>query len=102
MDASRLFGWVLVRHLFGVRSHVQAAKPVPPLFCQRPLLVLGFVNAPYWFETMAFFRRRDVAQAFRDNQQLQQFVLNDVTAIGTVLGTGSYGSVEEVSQSAKI
>ena len=41
-------------------------------------------------------RRRGVAQAFRNNQQLQQFVLTDVTATEKVLGTGSYGSVVEV------
>ena len=41
-------------------------------------------------------RRRGVAQAFRSNQQLQQFVLTDVTATEKVLGTGSYGSVVEV------
>ena len=46
---------------------------------------------------MSLFRRRDVAQAFRKNHQLQQFILTDVTPTGTVLGTGSYGSVEEVS-----
>ena len=45
---------------------------------------------------MAWFRRRNVAQAFRNNTQLQQFVLTDVTPTGRVLGTGSYGSVEEV------
>ena len=41
-------------------------------------------------------RRRGVDQAFRNNQQLQQFVLTDVTATEKVLGTGSYGSVVEV------
>ena len=46
---------------------------------------------------MALFRRSGVAQAFRDNRQLQQFVLIGVTPTGRVLGTGSYGSVEEVS-----
>ena len=40
--------------------------------------------------------RQGVAQAFRNNQQLQQFVLTDVTATEEVLGTGSYGSVVEV------
>ena len=45
---------------------------------------------------MAWFSRRNVAQAFRNNPQLQQFVLSDVTPTGRVLGTGSYGSVEEV------
>ena len=52
---------------------------------------------------MAFFRRHavniDVGQAFRDNRQLQQFVLTDVTPTGRKLGTGSFGSVEEVSPS---
>ena len=47
---------------------------------------------------MAFFRRRDVGQAFRNNRQLQQFVLTDVTPTGRILGTGSFGSVEEVKQ----
>ena len=37
-----------------------------------------------------------MAQAFRNNPQLQQFFLTDVTPTGRVLGTGSYGSVEEV------
>ena len=49
---------------------------------------------------MAFFRRRDVnvdlGQAFRNNRQLQQFVLTDVTPTGRILGTGSFGTVEEV------
>ncbi len=45
---------------------------------------------------MALFGRRDVAQAFRNNRQLQQFILTGVTPTGTVLGTGSYGAVEEV------
>ena len=40
----------------------------------------------------------DVGQAFRNDPQLLQFVLNDVTPTGRVLGTGSYGTVEEVSQ----
>ena len=52
---------------------------------------------------MAFFRRRganiDIGQAFRDNRELQQFVLTDVTPTGRKLGTGSFGSVEEVSPS---
>ena len=34
-------------------------------------------------------RRQSVVQAFRNNQQLQQFVLTDVTATEKVLGTGS-------------
>ena len=46
---------------------------------------------------MAFLGAQEgVAQAFRNNCQLQQFVLTDVTPTGRVLGTGSYGSVEEV------
>ena len=47
--------------------------------------------------TMALFRKPGVAQAFSNNCQLQQFVLTGVTRTGRVLGTGSYGSVEEVS-----
>ena len=50
---------------------------------------------------MALFRRPavnvDVGQVFRDNRQLQQFVLTGVTPTGRKLGTGSFGSVEEVS-----
>lgn len=38
-----------------------------------------------------------MAFGVKDNQQLQQYVLTDVTPTGRVLGTGSYGSVEEVS-----
>ena len=49
---------------------------------------------------MAFFRRGGIAGAFRNNSQLQQFVLPGVTPTGRLLGTGSYGSVEEVSLSA--
>ena len=48
-------------------------------------------------EIMAFFRSGDIGRAFRNNHQLQQFVLPGVTPTGKVLGTGSYGSVEEVS-----
>ena len=43
---------------------------------------------------MALFKT--YAQTFRDSPQLQQYVLADVTPTGKVLGTGSYGSVEEV------
>ena len=48
---------------------------------------------------MAF---RVAAQAFRNNCQLQQFVLTDVIPTGRVLGTGSYGSVEEVSLATSV
>ena len=49
---------------------------------------------------MAFWRRgRDVAQTFRNNSNLQQFMLTDVTSTDRILGTGSYGSVVEVSKS---
>ena len=37
-----------------------------------------------------------MGQAFRNNRELQQFVLTDVTPTGRILGTGSFGSVEEV------
>ena len=33
---------------------------------------------------------------FKRSRQLQQFVLTDVIPTGRLLGTGSYGSVEEV------
>ena len=46
---------------------------------------------------MAFLRRHGIDQAFRNNRELQQFVLTDVTPTGRILGTGSFGSVEEVS-----
>ena len=39
--------------------------------------------------------RSDIRRSFRES--LQQFILTDVTPLGNVLGTGSYGSVEEVS-----
>ena len=38
-----------------------------------------------------------MGQAFRNNRQLQQFVLTGVTPTGRILGTGSFGSVEEVN-----
>ena len=37
-----------------------------------------------------------MGQAFRNNRELQQFVLTDVIPTGRILGTGSFGSVEEV------
>ena len=46
---------------------------------------------------MAFFRRQNLGQAFRNSQQLQQFVLPNVARTGRILGTGSFGTVEEVS-----
>ena len=46
--------------------------------------------------TFLMISRDDVGQAFRDNRELQQFVLTDVTPTGRILGTGSFGSVEEV------
>ena len=44
-------------------------------------------------------RRRggDLGRAFRNDHQLQQYVLTDVTPTGKLLGNGAYGSVEEVS-----
>ena len=46
---------------------------------------------------MALFRRAGrFGNSFRNNQDLQKFVLTDVTPTGTSLGRGSYGSVEEV------
>ena len=40
-----------------------------------------------------------MAKAFRKNRHLQQFILTDVTSTDRILGTGSYGSVVEVSKS---
>lgn len=37
--------------------------------------------------------------AFENNQYLQPFILPDVTPTGKILGTGSFGSVEEVCPS---
>ena len=47
---------------------------------------------------LAIMTFHNVAQAFRRNSQLQQFILTDVSPTGNILGTGSFGSVEEVSQ----
>ena len=47
-------------------------------------------------DTPPFFLEMDEFEAFRDNRELQKFVLTDVTPTGRVLGTGSYGAVEEV------
>ena len=47
---------------------------------------------------MAFSMRPDVEKAFKSDDQLLPFLLSDVTPTGKILGTGSYGSVEEVSQ----
>ena len=40
---------------------------------------------------------RDVDQAFKNDRQLQQFVLTGITPTGRILGIGSYGSVEVAS-----
>ena len=45
---------------------------------------------------MAFFKKRE-GQAFSKDKELQPFILNGVTPTGTILGTGSFGSVEEVN-----
>ena len=41
----------------------------------------------------------ELSRAFRNDRQIQQFILTDVTRDSTcaILGAGSYGSVEEVS-----
>lgn len=49
---------------------------------------------------MEFFRT-NINKAFRDNQELQKFVLPDVTTSGKSLGTGSFGTVEEVRSDAR-
>ena len=38
-----------------------------------------------------------MAEAFGKNTQLQQFILTGVVTTGNVLGTGFFGSVEDVS-----
>ena len=43
-----------------------------------------------------------MGQAFRNNRELQQFVLTDVTPTGRILGTGSFGSVEEVNKTVTV
>ena len=55
------------------------------------------INKTRIIETMAYVKRLDVGQAFRKNTELLQFILTDVTPTGRILGTGSFGSVEEVS-----
>ena len=45
---------------------------------------------------MALLRTQSIARHFKNNKDLQQFVLTDVTPTGRILGTGSFGSVEEV------
>ena len=37
-----------------------------------------------------------ILQAFRNNHELQRFVLSEVETTGVKLGEGSYGSVEEL------
>ncbi len=51
---------------------------------------------------MALRRKYDIGQAFMDDPDLRKFILNDVTPTGRVLGTGSYGLVEEVSHLASL
>jgi hypothetical protein len=46
---------------------------------------------------MAYMQENNVTQAFRNNKELNQFVLSDIVSTGRVLGNGSYGTVEEVS-----
>ncbi len=46
---------------------------------------------------MAQLVKQDLATAFNNDSELQQFVLPGVTATGKKLGSGSFGSVEEVS-----
>ncbi len=50
---------------------------------------------------MAFVRKKDVTDTFKNNKQLEEFLLEDVTPTGNILGSGSYGSVEEVGSSTK-
>ena len=40
---------------------------------------------------------RFVMAAFRDNKLIQEFILRGVVPTGIILGSGSYGSVLEVS-----
>ena len=49
---------------------------------------------------MAFFKRSrsgSLGRDFRNNKELQKFVLTEVISTGKSLGAGSYGSVEEVA-----
>lgn len=52
--------------------------------------------ASYWAKIMASPATVGLALAFRNHQPLQPFILSGVTPTGKILGTGSYGSVEEV------
>ena len=59
---------------------VGGAHPGPPTF------LLG----------VAHKMAADRMQAFRNNPELQRFLLSDVRTTGKKLGVGSYGSVEEL------
>ena len=66
---------------------------------KRPYLKQSPVHLADGFLIMALFRRAkpgNLGRDFRSNKHLQKFVLYDVTSTGKSLGTGSYGSVEEV------
>ena len=58
-------------------------------------LALCLIDSACRHGVMFSSRKQSVAQAFKNDRQLQQFVLTDVTATEKVLGTGSYGSVVE-------
>ena len=42
-------------------------------------------------------RKELVAKAFNNNHELQEFIIADVAPTGKTLGSGSFGSVLEVS-----
>lgn len=44
----------------------------------------------------------DLAVAFRNDEELKKRMLEGVTSTGKVLGSGSYGSVEEVKPALRL
>ncbi len=61
---------------------------------------LGAVNTDIWKfyrRTQSMARKSGWSRTFRKDSKLQQYFLDQVVPTGKTLGTGSYGSVLEVS-----
>ena len=68
-------------------------------FCHQSatcVYVLGSSARPAHILGVAHKMAADRRQAFRNNPELQRFLLSDVRTTGKKLGVGSYGSVEEL------
>jgi len=65
---------------------------IPRLVCPGFTRLLNHTHKQLSVVEMALRRR----QAFRDNPELQQFVIPEARPTGRQLGVGSYGSVEEL------